>query len=578
MSPQAAFFLFLCCAALFSKGYTEASRTEDMVAEVDAIFRTLELRYAPLGWKKSTVGWELPSEVTKAKEALTALIEPSQKDFHRVLRRLFKGACDLHLEVYFHSTECSLLPFRIAMSQGRCFVIAVNKSLPNYPTVPVDIGDEILSFDGLTPLEALCRFEKEEMYVYGEEVNHLIAEKFLTRRVGTLGHRIPKGEVAVTFRRSPSQHIEECRALWQYYPERIAHRYESKLDDDYEPPLTVGLPLYEAMMPLERLYPELAYASRGHVDDPLLPGDGFGFLGNDITYAEAALERASQAKILARLQLSHGKAILFEVGSRRYGYLRIPHYYCVYEQSAELAKVIAFFERESDGLVIDQTNNPGGYLFYMYAVVSMLSPYPIKTHAHHQMVMHSDVAAAWKKIDELSPIDSDKAAVDKFGITINGLTVDLDLVTAFKKYNRFIIDEWERGVWMTTPMPLMGIEYIKPHPTVHYTKPIVFLVNGLSFSCGDLMPAMLQDSGRALILGTKTPGAGGIVVSTSYPSRYGVSRYTYTGSFGLRHDLTPIENNGVTPDILYAPTPEDFTNNYCGYFEAILKALERLQG
>ena len=100
------------------------------------------------------------------------------------------------------------------------------------------------------------------------------------------------------------------------------------------------------------------------------------------------------------------------------------------------------------------------------------------------------------------------------------------------------------------------------------------LVNSLDFSCGDFFPAILQDNKRATILGTKTAGAGGYVLETSFLNLQGIAHFSYTGSIAFRLDGQPIENYGVTPDIVYNMTTYDLQNNYGQYTRTIQEALK----
>ena len=134
----------------------------------------------------------------------------------------------------------------------------------------------------------------------------------------------------------------------------------------------------------------------------------------------------------------------------------------------------------------------------------------------------------------------------------------------FLDFCNFIVDEWNAGHQLTDPYFLYNINHINPHPSARYTKPILVLINSLDISCGDFFPAILQDNKRAPLFGTRTAGAGGYVRPASYPNRFGVDLFRYTGSIAERVDKNPIENLGVTPDIFYSLSEEDLQGNYEG--------------
>jgi C-terminal processing protease CtpA/Prc len=83
------------------------------------------------------------------------------------------------------------------------------------------------------------------------------------------------------------------------------------------------------------------------------------------------------------------------------------------------------------------------------------------------------------------------------------------------------------------------------------------LVDGMSASAADMFPAIIQDTHRGPLFGTRTMGAGGSVVSmnaTSYTE--GTAFLTLSlmnrGVTVITHDFPPtpyIENVGVRPDV-----------------------------
>ena len=90
------------------------------------------------------------------------------------------------------------------------------------------------------------------------------------------------------------------------------------------------------------------------------------------------------------------------------------------------------------------------------------------------------------------------------------------------------------------------------------------LIDEMSGSGGDAFPAMLQGNGRAVLLGTRTMGAGGHVVEMPPLNHSGISP-RMTKSLFYRPDGVAVENNGAVPDISYTITRDDFVYEYRGY-------------
>ena len=81
---------------------------------------------------------------------------------------------------------------------------------------------------------------------------------------------------------------------------------------------------------------------------------------------------------------------------------------------------------------------------------------------------------------------------------------------------------------------------------------------------------------RATIIGTRTAGAGGYVGSITFPSSFGFSGISCTGSIAERADKNPIENLGVTPDVEIKLTVEDVRKGFTKYLEQVKSTVDSL--
>jgi C-terminal processing protease CtpA/Prc len=243
---------------------------------------------------------------------------------------------------------------------------------------------------------------------------------------------------------------------------------------------------------------------------------------------------------------------------------------------AEFSKIIGLFESSTDGMIIDQANNPGGSVFYLYALASMLTDKPLKTPRHRMAITQADIQDALDLIKNLEGIKNDEDA-KKMGqpSDLDGYPASYELARFALSYARFFVSEWNAGRKLTRPYWIGGVDHINPAP-IHYTKPILLLTNHLDFSGGDFFPAILQDNRRITILGSRTAGAGGYVNDVKVPNNIGVNAFRCTESIAERVDGNPIENLGVKPDIEYEMTVDDFTQNYAPYVKAIQTTIASL--
>ncbi len=271
-----------------------------------------------------------------------------------------------------------------------------------------------------------------------------------------------------------------------------------------------------------------------------------------------------------------------------------------YDAGAKEAKAFGLlmekFQKETDGLVIDQVNNPGGSVFYLYALASYLTDKPLKT-AHHRLIIGEE-NAAWaanlllqimqpqkaEKKETKKKLAKDEDEDDGF----SGYPVSQKFMMMMVQFAQFILKQFDAGKRFTELTHLWGVDDIDPNPKSErrYTKPILLLTNALDFSGGDFFPALMQDNERATILGVRTSGAGGAVKPYDLPNQFGISSLAATWTIAERRTVDPkspnagkpIENLGVTPDIPYDITEKDMKTGFSEYRDAILKALSNLLG
>ncbi len=111
----------------------------------------------------------------------------------------------------------------------------------------------------------------------------------------------------------------------------------------------------------------------------------------------------------------------------------------------------------------------------------------------------------------------------------------------------------------------------EPNYGVEFEK-VVVLVDEMNASCGDIFPAMLQDNDRAIVMGTKTMGAGGNVVDHTFDQApNGHFAVRQTESLVVRKDGSYIENVGVTPDVEF-----DMNSALQGKYAAALTKAEEI--
>lgn len=562
--------LFLVTLAFFPlMGFAidQEATKQMMVDDLGFIKNTFEVMYAPAGWKKEQYGWDLDTEIEKVKTRIQSNPKISTKDYQREISQFLRTTKDYHVGVLFHSTESASLPFTVKSSEGKYFITSINKEQLSSANFPVSIGDEIVKFGGKPIADVIADLKMNEIGDATATTDQCLAEMILTYRSGMSGMIVPRGPINITVNSAASGKTSTFQLIWKYTPEKInsdmsMSPFEDHLDLQNEK--LSKHPIFHKKM-LTPLYATFAKKEKSSPSDPHNLGSRVSFIPPLGT------------KLWESDEDSPFDAYLFKTSDRKIiGYIRIPHYMGSEKNVEAFANIIDLFNSMTDALVIDQVNNPGGLIFYSYALASALTDKPLATPKHRMAITQEEVADAIAIIPILELIENDQEAKDVMGESLMGYPVSYQFVQFALEFFRSVIDDWNGKEYLTQPHFLYGLDQINPHPTSRYTKPILLLVNSLDFSCGDFFPAILQDNNRVTILGTRTAGAGGYVLGFGYPNRFGLAVLHFTGSIAERIDKKPIENLGVTPDIQYELTKYDLQNNYSQYVSTILNAITEM--
>jgi len=552
--------------------------SQEILDNLDCIKHTFRIKYAPKDWKLLLAGWDLNAEIAKAKGKIEEAETVTLDDGRQILLQFMNSCCDYHVKAKFHSTAFSYLPFRVKGSQGRYFVSWIDEMLLWDRDLELEIGDEVLSFNDRPIDEVVSELQAAYFNRGKPSTDRALAEIALTLRIGADGLIPQQGNVSLKIQRRSK--IKQGVLEWFCGAEEISPPFAEQLNASAKqkkndlPDLlsafhkSMKTPLYQSFVDVYERINRLRGSSQDIVDEDFFP------LGNFKSYVPLlgkVLWKAPESTTFFAYCFEHPRS------KRHIGYVRIPSFDVNEGQSIkEFSKLIREFEQETDALVIDLVCNPGGDLFFAYAIASMLSTTPLDLPTHAFTITQEDVRGALMFLDMLSYIDSEDIAKDEFGNSISGYNVDMDFVNGARKHFNFIIDQWNRGHQITDQFHLFGISATKPHRSSRYSKPILILIDNLDFSCADFLPAIMQDNQRATLFGSRTGGAGGYVNGYTYPNLFGLSYFTCTASFALRPGNIPLENLGASPDIAYEITPSDLQEGYKGYSKAVNRAIETL--
>jgi hypothetical protein len=525
---------------------------DDLVGELYAMKSVYSSEYAPAQWKKSYANYDLASSFSAALAAIQANPNLTQKQGREILKSFIYAMKDYHTSISFVSTEIATLPFSVKGTDSKFFIMYIDRNKLPESAFPFHVGDELVNFGGIPTVQAIAQVQAETP-ANVPSTDKALAEFYLTRRSAARGLDVPQGPVTITVKAKGTDAAVDYQMHWDYTPEKVQPRGNLGVSDVLHASSENTLHIVSPRM-------DVKVADAPSNDNPYDLG------------ARKTFTPDLGTKIWASADADLFYAYIYMTADRKLvGYLRLPEYEAPdYGKAvAEFGRDIALFESTTDSMIIDQVNNPGGSVFYLYSLASMLATSPLHTPLHRMSITQADVMEATKAIDQLAAVTSDADAKKLIGVdNTDGYPVSYEFAQFQLGNARFEVSEWNAGRKLSNPYWIGGVDHINPAET-HYTKPILLLVNGLDFSGGDFFPSIMQDNKRVTVMGSRTAGAGGYVVDVPVPNNVDVNAFRCTESIAERINQNPIENLGVTPDVVYQMTENDFQNGYADYVKAI---------
>lgn len=536
-----------------------------LLSDLESMRSVFAVQYAPKEWKAEFKNWDLDREIDLAKKEITRMHPLTIKGYQRVVRNFFQSPADYHVVVEFFSTEQALLPFLVRGAEGRYFIVEINRNLLPHAVFPVEEGDELLFFDGKPVDLAIKELKNSDFSQNNPDTDQALAEQALTLREGSAGLIVPKGKLPIVVKRRNGE-VRNLSLDWIYIPELINEPGSRDINRFYGSKNVTKQAPIRKFLDKQMVYTKFSQSSK--LPCTLEASYRIGARKSYIPLLGTPLWQSSADDSFY--------AYIFMQSGKRIGYVRIPHYMGDELEVEEFRKIIKRLEGKTDALVIDQVNNPGGSIFYLYALASLLTDRPLKTPKHCMALTQEEVMIATSLYIALSDVEETASAQEVLGKTVGGYPVTYEFAKKTQECAELVITEWELGHLITKPTFLLGVDDIQPYPYERYTKPILFLINSLDFSGGDFLPLIMKENRRATILGTRTAGAGGYVVETSFFNLGSIKKFTLTGSFAKTQESLPLENLGVSPDIFVDLTANDLQNNCVDLKRAILRAVDAL--
>ncbi|HMN68786.1 MAG TPA: S41 family peptidase [Bdellovibrionales bacterium] len=498
--------------------------TEQKLADFHVLNAMIEASYAPYLYK--TEALKIDTGALKADYEQRIATTTSNEEFYYKLVQYVAEFRDGHFGVRIPTNYVSYLPIRTELVEGKILIESVDRKLLPSEKFPFEKGDEVVSLDGRAAADVLAEIHTYINSGFEKTRDRIAAWSIFTRSARRLP--APEGKLRVEIRRGTSSLVEAVELDWMHSGTKTVETV-----GPVSSPMALG-----AVQPFG-----INELSAFDVYEDFLNGpaeSGFMCSGGTRTAIPA------DATVIRKEPFV---AYYYATAKGNVGYLRIPHYMpesqeAYRERFAQYEAAVDTLEKNTVGLIIDQDHNCGGRVDFLE---DFLGLFMTQAYQPTSFQLRADKATI---VSLESEIEQSK-----------GMTGTIDYEQLVKD-TEIVRKAWQAGDFLSPKIFFTRAPHY-PNP-IHYTKPIIVLIDELSGSGGDAFPALIQGYGRAKLLGTRTSGLGGHINSMpALPfSRLSLSM---TRSLFFRPDGVPVENNGAEPDIPYSITRDDFLYEYRAY-------------
>lgn len=520
----------ICAVVLFTLTADVASAqltVGQKAADFQAVAGLYAKLYAPYEWKRDVLGFDLLN-VAPWLERIVATKD--DLDFYEIVSEYVSRLNDAHDTYQLPSNFVATLNFSVDLYDGnRLLVDSINRARLPAAQFPFATGYQLVSIDGQDATILLQSLLRYEIAANPKSTARFAATLLTTRPQQLMPHATSvSGNASVIFRRPDSQ-LETYQIPWTTsgIPLTTVGTY-----------VTPGITGAQVLADSSEAIPEYL-GPLIRLQNCRIPYRAVLNFGSLTPVFSASLP----SSFVRRLGGGPADAFfsgVFEAAGLRIGFIRIPNFSPA--NSAAAVAVfqgeMAYFQANTDGLVIDTMRNPGGQLSYVNQLLSLVMPAQWRAMGFELRATSSWVASI------SSALEAAKAAGAPQNI--------LDLYETIKSA---IVDANARLRGRTEPIPLDDVVLERPPARTSqgnllaYTKPLIVLIDELSASAAEVFAAGIRDNARGPLVGWRTMGAGGSVTAWTAGS-YSLGVTTVTESLMNRGDrvLPPyVENIGVFP-------------------------------
>jgi hypothetical protein len=511
------------------------------IADLNQLASFYAKNYAPYEWKRDVIGFD----VLNLRPWLRRINHADDLEFQEVLIDYVASLNDAHDYIAFPTTFSLSLGLSVDIYDGKVLIDAINRTALPVDQYPFIIGDELVSVDGRPVLELIQSFHKYAIAANARSTDRTAASRIVTRSQQIMPHIPELGDSASVVIRLASTGVENAYTIpWSKIGIPITSQGPVPSPGRWR-----AFHLPEAVRGAEAAFapgggPSVFQSAAATASDNTLPA----YMQQLMPLLNAAVPRDYYSVLnfggkfpiygpppgfVQRLGAPATDFFLsgtYEAGGVKIGLIRIPTMSPPNVTLAlqQLDQEIAYFNANTDALIVDVMRNPGGLVSFVESIAQRFIPTPFRT-----LGFEIRATAAWlfSFAAQLTAAELSNAPPE----IVQNLRNNFNEV--LRAYNE------NRGRSAPVSLNATGSLTLTPAP-VAYTKPLMVMVDEFSASGADMFPAIIQDNHRGPIFGTRTMGAGGTVV--------GYNATAYTESFfrvtvSLMNRANPIYTPGFPP-------------------------------
>ena len=508
-------------------------------------------RYAPYEWKKLAFKFDIfaiSPWLDRVKASKTDI------DFFEICAEYVASLHDTHSSFTAPYRFVADLGIVVDIYDGKLLIEGINRAYLPADRFPFQAGDEVVSVDGKSMDEWIAYFSRFRQWGSPLTTRRSAADAITYRPSSLYARALELGDSATVVVNRANGAMESYTVPWTKtgYPGANigpvpSPKARPSPSASVSPASRQDSPDYMALLNQMRNW-------RLPETDPILQGEVLNEETGEVVPRRYLLGIGGRAPVFTLptgFEQRLGKGTDFHYsgtyssGGLRIGYLRVPGFSTTATSLRELTQEIAYFQANTDGLIVDVMRNGGGDC-YMLSLASYLIPTD-NFYFFGQLLRPS-----------LASINNFQNAINATKRS-NGPQWVIDLYTTYLTQIQSAYME-NRGV--TGSIPACSLSFENSPATdnrgavIAYTKPLIILVDEFSISAADIFPAMMQDNKRGVVVGMPTSGGGGFV--SGWPLFYSEASVSNTDSLVVRnHSIVTaefpeapyVENIGTRPDI-----------------------------